>query len=157
MDDAEYSPIRPLIDWLDYNGYKVVTKPAKEFTNSMGRRKVKGKRGYRAGDGMSWRYRGFWENLDHVVLFSGDGDFRSLIAAVQAKGERRTSVISTGSTTRPPMVADELETPDRPVHRPRRPGGTRSDAIRPSARGSPSASEKKKKIFFFLKKKKKKK
>jgi uncharacterized LabA/DUF88 family protein len=102
MDDAEYSPIRPLIDWLDYNGYKVVTKPAKEFTDSMGRRKVKGNMDIElAIDVMQ-----LCDSLDHIVLFSGDGDFRSLIAAVQAKG-RRTSVIST-LTTRPPMVADEL-------------------------------------------------
>ena len=32
LDDQEYSPIRPLVDWLDYNGYTLVTKPAKEFT-----------------------------------------------------------------------------------------------------------------------------
>jgi uncharacterized LabA/DUF88 family protein len=102
MEDAEYSPIRPLIDWLDYNGYRVVTKPAKEFTDSLGRRKVKGNMDIElAIDVMQLA-----ENLDHVVLFSGDGDFRSLIAAVQAKG-RRTSVIST-LATRPPMVADEL-------------------------------------------------
>lgn len=102
MEDAEYSPIRPLIDWLDYNGYKVVTKPAKEFTDAMGRRKIKGNMDIElAIDVMQ-----LCENLDHIVLFSGDGDFRSLIAAVQAKG-RRTSVVST-LTTRPPMVADEL-------------------------------------------------
>ncbi|WP_119391697.1 LabA-like NYN domain-containing protein [Taklimakanibacter lacteus] len=102
MEDAEYSPIRPLIDWLDYNGYRVVTKPAKEFTDSLGRRKVKGNMDIElAIDVMQLA-----DNLDHVVLFSGDGDFRSLISAVQAKG-RRTSVVST-LTTRPPMVADEL-------------------------------------------------
>jgi len=102
MDDAEYSPIRPLIDWLDYNGYKVVTKPAKEFTDALGRRKVKGNMDIElAIDVMQ-----LCDHLDHIVLFSGDGDFRSLIAAVQAKG-RRTSVVST-LTTRPPMVADEL-------------------------------------------------
>lgn len=102
MEDAEYSPIRPLIDWLDYNGYRVVTKPAKEFTNSLGRRKVKGNMDIElAIDVMQLA-----DNLDHIVLFSGDGDFRSLIQAVQAKG-RRTSVIST-LATRPPMVADEL-------------------------------------------------
>ena len=102
MEDAEYSPIRPLIDWLDYNGYRVVTKPAKEFTDSLGRRKVKGNMDIElAIDVMQLA-----DNLDHIVLFSGDGDFRSLISAVQAKG-RRTSVIST-LTTRPPMVADEL-------------------------------------------------
>jgi len=102
MDDAEYSPIRPLIDWLDYNGYKVVTKPAKEFTDSMGRRKVKGNMDIE----LAIEVMQLCDSLDHVVLFSGDGDFRSLIAAVQAKG-RRTSVVST-LTTRPPMVADEL-------------------------------------------------
>jgi uncharacterized LabA/DUF88 family protein len=102
MEDAEYSPIRPLIDWLDYNGYRVVTKPAKEFTDSLGRRKVKGNMDIElAIDVMQLA-----DSLDHIVLFSGDGDFRSLIQAVQAKG-KRTSVIST-LTTRPPMVADEL-------------------------------------------------
>ena len=102
LDDAEYSPIKPLIDWLDYNGYKVVTKPAKEFTDSMGRRKIKGNMDIElAIDVMQLA-----ENLDHIVLFSGDGDFRSLVAAVQAKG-RRVTVIST-LTTRPPMIADDL-------------------------------------------------
>jgi NYN domain len=44
--------------------------------------------------------------LDHVVLFTGDGDFRALVAALQLKG-KRVSVISTLQTT-PAMVADEL-------------------------------------------------
>jgi len=102
MDDAEYSPIRPLIDWLDYNGYMVRTKPAKEFTDSLGRRKVKGNMDIElAVDAMRLA-----ENLDHVVLFSGDGDFRSLVEALQQKG-RRVSVVST-LVTRPPMVADDL-------------------------------------------------
>jgi uncharacterized LabA/DUF88 family protein len=102
MDDAEYSPIRPLIDWLDYNGYRVITKPAKEFTDSLGRRKVKGNMDIElAVDVMQLA-----DQLDHIVLFSGDGDFRSLVEAVQKRG-RRVSVIST-LVTRPPMVADEL-------------------------------------------------
>jgi uncharacterized LabA/DUF88 family protein len=102
LDDADYSPIKPLIDWLDYNGYKVVTKPAKEYTDAMGRRKIKGNMDIEiAIDVMQLA-----ENLDHIVLFSGDGDFRSLVGAVQAKG-RRVSVVST-LTTRPPMVADDL-------------------------------------------------
>src|SRR3954452_2295872 len=102
MDDAEYSPIRPLIDWLDYNGYRVVTKPAKQFTDAMGVRKIKGNMDVElAIDVMQLS-----ENLDHIVLFSGDGDFRSLVAAVQTKA-RRVSVVST-LTTRPPMIADDL-------------------------------------------------
>ncbi len=102
MDDAEYSPIRPLIDWLDYNGYMVVTKPAKEFTDSLGRRKIKGNMDIElAVDVMQLA-----DQLDHIILFSGDGDFRSLVQAVQGRG-RKVSVVST-LTTRPPMVADDL-------------------------------------------------
>ena len=102
IEDQEYSSIRPLIDWLDYNGYTVVTKPAKEFTDAMGRRKIKGNMDIElAIDAMELA-----ETVDHFVLFSGDGDFRSLVEAVQRRGVRVT-VISTIST-QPPMVADEL-------------------------------------------------
>lgn len=102
IEDQEYSSIRPLIDWLDYNGYAVVTKPTKEFVNSLGRRKVKGNMDIElAVDAMEMA-----EHIDHMVLFSGDGDFRSLVEAVQRKGVR-VSVIST-ITTQPPMIADEL-------------------------------------------------
>lgn len=102
VDDQEYSSIRPLIDWLDYNGYTMVTKPTKEFTDATGRRKLKGNMDIElAVDAMELS-----EHLDHVVLFSGDGDFRSLVEALQHKG-KRVSVVSTLTTT-PPMVADEL-------------------------------------------------
>jgi uncharacterized LabA/DUF88 family protein len=102
VEDQEYSPIRPLIDWLDYNGYSMVTKPTKEFTDAMGRRKVKGNMDIElAVDMMEMSDR-----LDHVVLFSGDGDFRSLIEAVQRRGVRATVVSSIRSS--PPMIADEL-------------------------------------------------
>ena len=102
IEDQEYSSIRPLIDWLDYNGYRVVTKPTKEFTDANGRRKVKGSMDMElAVDAME-----IAETIDHIVLFSGDGDFRSLVAALQRKG-RKVSVISTVNTN-PPMIADEL-------------------------------------------------
>jgi uncharacterized LabA/DUF88 family protein len=102
IEDQEYSSIRPLIDWLDYNGYKVVTKPAKEFTDSMGRRKVKGNMDIElAIDAMEQS-----ETVDHLVLFSGDGDFTTLVEALQRKG-RKVSVVSTMST-QPPMIADDL-------------------------------------------------
>lgn len=101
-EDQEYSSIRPLIDWLDYNGYTMVTKPTKEFTDSMGRRKVKGNMDIELTvDAMRLS-----EHLDHIILFSGDGDFRSLVEALQQRG-RRVSVVST-LQTQPPMVADEL-------------------------------------------------
>jgi uncharacterized LabA/DUF88 family protein len=102
IEDQEYSSIRPLIDWLDYNGYTMVTKPTKEFTDAMGRRKIKGNMDIElAIDVLEMA-----EHLDHVILFSGDGDFRRLVEAVQRKG-LRVSVVSTIST-QPPMVADEL-------------------------------------------------
>lgn len=102
IEDQEYSSIRPLIDWLDYNGYTVVTKATKEFVDQSGRRKVKGNMDIElAVDAMEMA-----EHIDHMVLFSGDGDFRSLVEAVQRKGVRVT-VVSTIST-QPPMVADEL-------------------------------------------------
>ena len=102
IEDQEYSSIRPLIDWLDYNGYSVVTKATKEFVDQTGRRKVKGNMDIElAVDAME-----IAGTIDHMVLFSGDGDFRSLVEAVQRKGVRVT-VVSTVST-QPPMVADEL-------------------------------------------------
>ncbi|MBX3529878.1 MAG: NYN domain-containing protein [Rhizobiaceae bacterium] len=104
VEDQEYSSIRPLIDWLDYNGYKVVTKPAKEFTDSTGRRKIKGNMDIElAIDAMELAYA---DAVDHFVLFSGDGDFRSLVDALQRRG-KKVSIIST-MTSQPPMISDDL-------------------------------------------------
>jgi uncharacterized LabA/DUF88 family protein len=101
-EEQEYSSIRPLIDWLDYNGYTVVTKPTKEFVDATGRRKIKGNMDIElAVDVMEMA-----DSIDHFVLFSGDGDFRSLVEAVQRKG-RKVTVVST-LATQPPMIADEL-------------------------------------------------
>ena len=102
IEDQEYSPIRPLVDWLDYNGYSMVTKPTKEFTDDAGRRKLKGNMDIElAIDVMEMA-----EHLDHAIIFSGDGDFRRLVDAVQRKGVR-VSVVST-VRSQPPMIADEL-------------------------------------------------
>lgn len=102
IEDQEFSPIRPLVDWLDYNGYTMVTKSAKKFTDASGRDKIKGNMDIElAIDVMEMS-----DNLDHVMIFSGDGDFRSLVEAIQRKGVR-VSVASTIKTN-PPMVADEL-------------------------------------------------
>lgn len=102
IEDQDYSPLRPLIDWLDYNGYSVVTKPAKEFTDAQGRRRIKGNMDIElAIDAMEMA-----PNIDHLVLFSGDGDFRRLVDAIQRKGKRVTVISTTRS--QPPMIADEL-------------------------------------------------
>jgi uncharacterized LabA/DUF88 family protein len=101
-EEQEFSPLRPLIDWLDYNGFTVVTKPLKEYTDAQGRRRVKGNMDIElAIDVMEMS-----ERVDHIVIFSGDGDFRKLVEAVQRRG-RRVSVVST-IRTQPPMVSDEL-------------------------------------------------
>ena len=102
MEDQDYSPLRPLVDWLDYNGYTMVTKPAKEFTDASGRRKIKGNMDVEIALDVVRMAR----HVDHVVLFSGDGDFRRLIEYAQGEGCRVT-VVSTINTN-PPMVADEL-------------------------------------------------
>ncbi len=102
IEDQDFSPLRPLVDWLDYNGFTVITKPAKEFVDASGRRKIKGNMDVEiAVDILSLA-----EHVDHIVLFSGDGDFRRLVEAVQRRGKRVTVVSST--RTQPSMVADEL-------------------------------------------------
>ena len=102
IEDQEYSSIRPLVDWLDYNGYTVITKATKEFIDASGRRKVKGNMDIElAVDMMELA-----EHVDEIVLFSGDGDFRPLVGAVQRRGAQVT-VVSTISS-QPPMIADEL-------------------------------------------------
>ncbi len=102
MENEEYSPIRPLVDWLDYNGYSLVTKPTKEYTDATGRRKIKGNMDIElAVDAME-----IAAHIDHIVIFSGDGDFRRLTEALQRQG-KRVSIVST-IRSQPPMIADEL-------------------------------------------------
>lgn len=101
-EDQANCSIRPLVDWLDYNGYTVVTKTAKEFFDASGRRRMKGNMSIELAVDMMELAR----QIDRVVLFSGDGSFRSLIEAVQRRGVRVT-VVSTISS-QPPMIADEL-------------------------------------------------
>jgi uncharacterized LabA/DUF88 family protein len=102
IEDQECLPMRPLIDWLDYHGYTVVTKSAKEFSEAIGRRKVKGNINIELAVDMLEMAQHF----DHVILFSGDGDLRRLIVTMQRKG-LRVSVVSTLKSS-PPVVADEL-------------------------------------------------
>jgi uncharacterized LabA/DUF88 family protein len=102
LENDEYSPIRPLVDWLNYNGFTMVTKPAKEYTDAQGRRKVKGNMDIElCVDALELA-----PHIDHMVLFSGDGDFRPLLEAVQRQGVR-VSVVST-IRSNPPMISDDL-------------------------------------------------
>jgi uncharacterized LabA/DUF88 family protein len=102
LENDEYSPLRPLVDWLGYNGYCVVTKPAREYTDAAGRRRVRGDIGIEmAVDVLMLAPR-----LDHVIIFAGDGDLRRMVEATQQQGVR-VSVIST-IRTQPGMISDEL-------------------------------------------------
>ena len=102
IEGEEFSPIRPLVDWLDYNGFTVETKPVKRFTDAQGHSRIKGNMDIEiAVDMLELAPR-----LDHIFLFSGDGDFRRLVEAIQAKGVRVTVVSTTRS--QPPQIADEL-------------------------------------------------
>lgn len=100
--DQDYSPLRPLVDWLDYNGYTMVTKLAREFTDQTGRKRFKGSTDIE----LAVEMMALAPRLDHAVIFSGNGDFRRVIEAVQAQGVR-VSVVSTIKSS-PPMASDEL-------------------------------------------------
>ncbi|MDZ4868075.1 MAG: NYN domain-containing protein [Alphaproteobacteria bacterium] len=102
LEDREFSPLRPLVDWLDYNGYTLVTKSVREFTDAAGRRKIKGNMDIEISVDMME----LAPSVDHIVLFSGDGDFRRLVESVQRRG-RRVSVVSS-LRTQPAMVSDDL-------------------------------------------------
>ena len=102
VEEQDYSPIRPLVDWLDYNGFTLVTKTAREYTDSQGRKRWRGDMDVDLAVDMME----ITDRVDHVVLFSGDGDFRRLVEAVQRKGVRVT-VVSTVKS-QPPMASDDL-------------------------------------------------
>ena len=121
-EDQEFSPLRPLVDWLDYNGFSVVTKPLKEFTDAQGRRRVKGNMDIElAIDVMEMA-----ACVDHVVIFSGDGDFRCLVEAVQRRGQARERALH-----HPDLPANgcrRIASPGRQFHRTRRTESPRSRA-----------------------------
>lgn len=102
IEDEEFSTIRPLVDWLDYNGFTVVTKPTKEYVDSRGVRKVKGNMDVElVVDAMTTaRY------VDHIIIYSGDGDFAALVVSLKRQGLRVTVVSSI--ETIPPICSDEL-------------------------------------------------
>ena len=102
LEHEDYNPLRPLVDWLDYNGFSVITKPAREFTDDSGRRRIKGDMDIELAIDMVEAA----SYLDHIILFSGDGDFRRAIQAAQSRGAR-VSVVSS-LKTQPSMVSDDL-------------------------------------------------
>ncbi len=102
LEQQDFTAVRPLVDWLEYNGFTLITKPAKEFTDQAGRRRIKGDMDVE----LAVHAMQLADSIDHAVIFTGDGDFRSLVEALQQKG-KRVSIVST-LETQPAMVADEL-------------------------------------------------
>ena len=102
LENDEYSPIRPLVDWLNYNGFSMVTKPAREYTDSSGRRKIKGNMDIE----LAVNAMELAPHVEHIVLFSGDGEFRTVVESLQRQGVR-VSVVST-VRSQPPMISDDL-------------------------------------------------
>jgi uncharacterized LabA/DUF88 family protein len=100
LEEEERQSLRPLVDWLEYNGFTVVTKAAKEFVDQMGGRRIKGSMDIElAVDALELAPR-----IDQMVLVSGDGNFTRLVEAMQQQGVRVTVV----STVAPPMIAGGL-------------------------------------------------
>ncbi len=100
--DQDYSPLRPLVDWLDYNGYTMITKIARDYTDAQGKKRFRGSIDVE----LTVEMLNLANQLDHVILFTGNGDFKRAIEAVQSKAVRVT-VVSTMKSS-PPMAADEL-------------------------------------------------
>jgi len=101
-EDEEYSAVRPLVDWLDYNGFTVITKAARSFTDAQGRKKWRGD----VKVDIATQMLLMADKVDHMILCSGDGDYTTLVHALQDKGVR-VSIIST-MKSQPPMVSDDL-------------------------------------------------
>jgi uncharacterized LabA/DUF88 family protein len=98
----EFQTTRPLLDWLDYNGFTVRTNLVREFNDGDGRRKYKRNIAVElAVDALE-----IAKHVDHIILFCGDGDFRRLVESIQRLGPRVTVVSS--MRTKPAMVAAEL-------------------------------------------------
>ena len=102
VDNDEFSSVKPLVDWLTYNGYNTVTKTVKEYVDPSGFRKVKGNTAVE----MTIAVLDMVPYVDHIVIVTGDKDFKPLIEAVQQRGTR-VSVVSS-IRVQPPMLSDDL-------------------------------------------------
>lgn len=99
-ESSGVSTIRPFCDYLAYNGYSVVSKPAKSFSGTDGQRRIKGNMDIEiAVDALEMA-----RHYDNYVLMSGDGDFTYLVKSLQRAGKRVIVV----SALNQGVLADEL-------------------------------------------------
>ena len=102
IENEEYSPIRPLVDWLDYNGFTMVTKTAREFVSQDGRKRYRGATDIELAVDMVLMA----PKLDCIVLFTGNGDFKHAVERAQEQGCRVVCVSTMKS--QPPLASDEI-------------------------------------------------
>jgi len=99
---VENNPVVNLVNWLSYNGFRVKSKETKEWVDIKGHTHVKGNMDIEmAVDALLLAET---NSVDHMLFFTGDGDFRRVVEAIQDKGV----TVSVASTLKPPMIADEL-------------------------------------------------
>ena len=101
-EDLEFVSIKPLVDWLGYNGYSVVTKPARFFVDSSGQKRARTS----SLIDIAVEAMRIADSVDHIVLMTGDGELCSLVSALQDRG-KRVMVISTLESSSG-LVSDDL-------------------------------------------------
>lgn len=101
-DTEDHVAIRPLVDWMQYNGWNVVTKPAKVFEGEDGRKRTKGNTDIE----MAVAVMKLAPAIAHAVLFTGNRDFAPLVGFLQERGTRVT--VASSTRTAPPMISDDL-------------------------------------------------
>jgi len=98
----DHSPVKPLVDWLGYNGFRTITKPLREFIDPGGRRRTKGNMAVE----IATELVNAAEHAEHILLFSGEGDLSYAVDAAQRKGAKVTVVSSL--KVDPPAISDDL-------------------------------------------------
>lgn len=102
--DGEKILLKPLVDWLTYNGFMLITKSARVMINREGVKKIKGNMDVEiAVDAMNIANL---PGMTDIVFFTGDGDFRYLVEDIQRKGVKVT--IFSSIITNTAMIADNL-------------------------------------------------
>jgi uncharacterized LabA/DUF88 family protein len=102
LEELERQSARPLLDWLDYNGFTVKAKSVRDHDDGEGHRRYRRNLSVEiAVDSIE-----IARHVDAVMLFSGDGDLRRAVEAIQRRGVIATVVCT--SRSQPPMLADEL-------------------------------------------------
>lgn len=93
-------PIQPLVDFLSANGYSLVTKMTRSYTQPDGSTKLTGN----VDVDLACDMLEIAPFLDRAILVSGDGDFARLVTSVQRKGVPVTVV----SSKRMRMLSEDL-------------------------------------------------